>query len=121
MLKRSLALGAAVVMLTGVAVAYNSGEGHLYDLECRVNGYVLTSVYPVARQVGAGAGRELITEIEKIYFGRSCDAFHKLFGTGSWAWANGGFWADFPNHKFRFGGQELFCEPEPDYYLNCGD
>jgi hypothetical protein len=54
-----------------------------------------------------------------LYLGRTCDAYHKLFGYGEWCWANGGFVATFDEHRFGFARQELYCEPERDYDLNC--
>ena len=94
-------------------------EGHQYDIACKRDGYELKSINPVARLIGAGAGRQMITGTETLYLGRSCDASHKLFGTGKWCWANGGFFATFPTHTFEFVGQELWCEPPRDYDLNC--
>lgn len=51
--------------------------------------------------------------------GKTCDAYHKLFGEGEWCWANGGFFAKFNDHEFVFGRQELFCDPEPSYSGDC--
>ena len=101
------------------AAAYVSGDGHEYTLRCTADGYELTSKYPVSRAVGTGAGTRYVTGKEKLYLGRSCDASHKLYGTGSWCWANGGFLATFPEQRFGFPRQELFCEPERDYSQSC--
>jgi hypothetical protein len=42
-----------------------------------------------------------------IYLGKECDAFSKLYGTGHWAWANGGFEIVFTSKRFGFGRQEI--------------
>jgi len=107
-----------LVLSAGTSAAYVSG-GHEYSLQCNADGYQLTSKYPVTRTVGSGAATQYQSGIEKLYLGKSCDAFHKLFGTGDWCWANGGFIADFDGASFGFPRQELFCEPELFDTLNC--
>jgi hypothetical protein len=102
---------AALLLSVGVASAdtwYFSG-GHQYDIACNSDGYVLTSRYPVVHYFEAGANSRVEVERDVIYMGRSCDAFHKLFKTGSWCWANGGFRADFADKVFGFPRQELSC------------
>ena len=94
-------------------------DGHVYDMECTGDGYRFTSKYPVARTVGSGADSHIVTKPEKLYLGRDCDAYHEIFGNGTWCWANGGFVAEFTDMKFGFGRQELWCEPERDYEQNC--
>lgn len=100
------------------SIAYVA-DGHEYDLTCTDDGYQLTSKYPVSRTVGSGAGTRYITERETLYLGRSCDAYLKPYGYGSWCWANGGFVAEFDEERIGFPRQELWCEPERDFDLNC--
>ncbi|MFQ5622509.1 MAG: hypothetical protein ACE5FS_03840 [Paracoccaceae bacterium] len=94
---------------------YVSEDGHRYQLVCNDDGVVLTSDQPVSRFVGQGAGTRVVTGIEKLYLGRSCDAWHELFGTGRWGWANYGFWAEFEARRFEFPRQEIIC-PAPRPY-----
>ena len=100
-----------VIFVAGLAVApamagaYTSSEGHGYSVSCNSNGYVLTSDRPVTRKIGA----QTVTGIEKIYLGKSCDAYSKTFGEGSWSWSNAGFGVDFPNYSIGFPRGELFC------------
>ncbi len=42
-----------------------------------------------------------------LYLGRSCDAYSKVYGKGTWFWANGGFVVEFKNERFSFSRQEL--------------
>ena len=42
-----------------------------------------------------------------LYLGKSCDTYSKLYGKGTWSWANGGFIIEFNNERFGFGRQEL--------------
>lgn len=81
------ALAGAVAMCLGStagAETYEAG-GHQYWLSCNKNGYVLESARPVTRRGYTG--------IETLYLGRGCDTFVKGLGTGSWCWANVGFFA----------------------------
>jgi hypothetical protein len=116
--RRRVAASALVVAFAASAHAYVS-DGHEYELRCTDDGYQLTSKYSVTRTVGSGAGTRYVSGREELYLGRSCDAYHKLFGYGEWCWANGGFFADFSRHRFEFWRQELWCEPRRDYDLNC--
>ncbi|MCC1482321.1 hypothetical protein J1C52_11765 [Roseibaca sp. Y0-43] len=112
----ALTLAASLMASTGQA--YVSG-GHEYGLTCNPDGYVLTSRYPVARTKGFGAATQVVSGIEKLYLGKSCDAFHPIFGGGRWCWANGGFVAEFAEFRFGFARQELHCEAEPGLGLEC--
>lgn len=103
---------------TSIAAAYVA-DGHEYELRCATDGYQLKSRNPVSRMVGVGAGSRFVTERETLFLGRSCDAYLKAFGYGQWCWANGGFFATFGKTEIRFPRQELWCEPERDYDLNC--
>ena len=117
-----LLLAVMSIFLTGAvkpALAYIA-DGMEYDVSCSADGYVLTSKYPVTRMIGTGVDTQAVPGIEKIYFGKSCDAFHKVFGKGKWCWANGGFLAEFPDHSFGFGRQELTCQGAEAYQGNCG-
>lgn len=100
---------AALVALPAAANAYVSDEGHEYRQTCTADGVVLRSAYPVARQIGAGAGRKHVNGHETIYLGKDCDALNLVYGAGEWSSANGGFWVTFADKEFSFGGQELFC------------
>lgn len=113
------ALVAALTSGATTALSYTS-DGHSYELECNSSGYVLESEYPVTRLTGQGAATREVKGIEKIYLGKSCDAYHAVFGNGSWCWANGGFVAQFPTHRFGFARQELYCPDGNDSVgLNC--
>jgi hypothetical protein len=107
------ALALAGFMLAGAAEAYVSG-GHEYDIACNEAGFILSSKDPVTRTKGSGAMTQNISGIEKIYLGKSCVAFHEVYGTGTWCWANGGFVADFADFSFGFARQELYCPTEND-------
>jgi hypothetical protein len=115
-------LASAVISLAGIARSASAyvSDGMEYEISCSADGYVLTSKYPVTRMIGTGADTQAVPGIERIYFGRSCDAFHKIFGKGKWCWANGGFVAEFPDHRFGFGRQELSCHGAEAYQGNCG-
>ena len=112
----------AVLLIATTAWTARSyvADGMEYEISCNADGYVLTSKYPVTRMSGTGVDTQAVSGIEKIYFGKSCDAYHKLFGQGKWCWANGGFIAEFPNHRFGFGRQELICGDSEAYQGNCG-
>jgi len=103
----------------GALAAGYVSDGHIYDLRCNKDGYVLTSRYPIVRIIGVGAGSQQVAGRETVFLGRSCDAGHKLFGQGSWCWANGGFVVRFAGHSFGFPRQELTCQPDPESNLNC--
>jgi hypothetical protein len=107
-----------IVTTTSSVNAYVAG-GHEYEASCSADGYVLTSLYPVARTMGQGADTEIVSGVEKLYLGRSCDAFHPIFGKGEWCWANGGFIANFDGMEFGFARQELFCSSDEDLGLEC--
>ena len=119
----------ALILLAAVAGSLMGGpqpasaytaDGKEYDASCNADGYVLTSKYPVTRMIGTGVDTQAVPGIETIYFGKSCDAYHKLFGKGKWCWANGGFLAEFPDHTFGFGRQELSCPGDEAYEGSCG-
>lgn len=95
-------------------------DGHEYTVTCTKSGYRLDSLYPVVRMVGEGAGTRAVKGNEILYLGRSCDAYTKVYGYGSWCWANGGFFAKFDRHHYAFPRQELVCTPDPTFQLNCG-
>ena len=110
------------VVLFGIshAEADYVSDGHAYKLTCNENGHVLTSVWPVIRMTGQGAGTQFVElKKEKLYLGRKCDAHHKLYGNGTWCWANGGFEADFGDIHIGFARQELICEKDYGYELEC--
>ena len=89
---------------------YVSGEGHSYTLSCNSDGMVLSSTNPVSRFTGTGATANIEKlDPEKLYLGKTCDAFHKLLGYGKWCWANGGFVAEYDTVRIGFPRQELYC------------
>lgn len=116
-----------VILLTSIvaltigpsANAYVSG-GHEYDLSCNANGFVLSSKRPVSRAIGSGADTRYVTENEKIFLGKECDAYHKLYGYGRWCWGNGGFNAEIGRSTFGFPRQELYCPKDDDLGNQCG-
>lgn len=115
---RALTLSLCIALNAGGASAYVSG-GHEYEASCNADGYVLISKFPVTRTIGQGASTQYISGIEKLYLGRSCDAFHALYGTGQWCWANGGFKADFADAMFGFARQDLDCASNYDLGSSC--
>jgi hypothetical protein len=72
-----------------------SSSGDIYTVSENVNGFVLTSKYPKSHFIEQGASSYFVEGPDVFYFGRSCDAFHKLFGNGTWSWANAGYGAQF--------------------------
>ena len=94
-------------------------NGHEYEGNCNTDGYVLKSKYPVTRTIGKGYKTEYVSGIEKLYLGRTCDAYHEIYGSGRWCWANGGFIAEFADARFPFARQELFCPSDEDLGLEC--
>lgn len=117
--KRLLGVMLAAAASSAAAQSYVA-DGMEYEISCNADGYVLTSKGPVTRMAETPVDAEPVTGIEKIYFGKSCDAYHTVFGKGKWCWANGGFLAEFPNHTFGFGRQELNCQGAEAYQGNCG-
>lgn len=122
MLRKSVRVLLTMSMVAAMAAPASAyvADDIEYDISCNADGYVLTSKDRVPRMVSTPADAEPVVGIEKIYFGKSCDAFHKLFGKGKWCWANGGFLAEFPGHTFGFGRQELSCPGAEAYQDNCG-
>jgi len=103
---------AVSIGLSSVAVGqedwtYVSQEGHQYSASLNADGAVLVSLYPVARFTGSGAMTQVITGIETLYLGRGCDAYSKVLGSGTWAWANGGFVTRFEDREIWFPRQEI--------------
>ena len=94
---------------------YVSQEGHQYRAKLNADGVVLESLYPVARFTGSGAMTQVITGIEALYLGRDCDAYSKVLGSGTWAWANGGFVARLESKEIWFPRQEIDANND----LNC--
>ncbi len=86
---------------------YVSKEGHQYQFSRNPNGAVLQSLYPVARFTGTGAMTQVVTGIETLYLGRDCDTYSEVLGTGTWAWANGGFVVAFDTLEIWFPRQEI--------------
>jgi hypothetical protein len=117
---KMLLIAALATTASNAAAQDYVADGIEYEISCNADGYVLTSKYPVTRMISTPVDAEPVSGIEKIYFGKSCDAYHKLFGPGKWCWANGGFLAEFPDHSFGFGRQELNCQGAEAYQGHCG-
>lgn len=108
----SIAVMAALLVRSSAAFAqsdwiYVSQEGHQYSASLNEDGAVMVSLYPVARFTGTGAMMQVITGTETLYLGRDCDAYSKVLGRGTWAWANGGFVIQFEDRAIRFPRQEI--------------
>lgn len=108
-------LSALVLMLasapaTATDWTYVSSLGDEYAVAANENGVVLTSIYPKAWFIEAGADSKIEKGQDVIFIGRSCDAFHKLFGNGKWEQGNGGFLVMFDAISFGFPRQELIME-----------
>jgi hypothetical protein len=116
----ALLIALPLLLLLGANAFAYVADNHEWELTCNKDGYRLASKYPVARFLEAGAASQITSERETIYLGRSCDAFHKLFGKGSWCWANGGFRAEFEKHAIGFSRQELSCPQQGDNVTGCG-
>ncbi len=86
---------------------YVSSFGDEYSLATNENGVVLRSIYPKAWFIENGANSHVEKGYDVIYLGKTCDAYHKVFGKGSWDWANGGFRVVFDKILFGFPRQEL--------------
>lgn len=116
-----LAVLAALTASGASARDYVSGDGHEYSISCNANGFVLTSRGPVTRMFEAGAAsRPVRQQREVIYFGRSCDAGNKVYGSGKWCQANGGFSANAGSQEYFFPRQEPFCNGDyADYNCLC--
>lgn len=89
---------------------YVSSLGDEYAVLANENGVVLTSLYPKAWFIEAGIQSTIEKGHDVIFLGRSCDAFHKLFGNGKWVQANGAFLVTFDAISFGFPRQELVME-----------
>lgn len=115
-----LLIGAIMIVAeVNAAPTRVSSDGHEYTLSCNGDGYVMGSLYPVVRFVGSGAATQTVTGTETLYLGRSCDAYSKSLGTGSWCWANGGFLVSFPAIQIGFPRQELYCPTQDDLGQSC--
>lgn len=103
-------LGMAV-LLAGPARAeegFVSDFGDDYVLVANPDGMILSSVHPKAWFIEAGAASHVERGTDVIFLGKSCDAFHRLWGKGSWGQANGGFRVSFPGGRdYGFPRQEL--------------
>lgn len=75
--------------------AYTSSDSEEFKIKYNNNGAVLISVKNTSK---------------KIYLGKDCDAVSKLYGKGTWAWANGGFIIEFKSKELGFARQEIDIE-----------
>ena len=110
-----------VIALPGMATAFEriSTAGHVYQMDCNADGYVLTSKNTVSRAVGEGVNTRYHTDIETIYLGRSCDAFSKILGGRMWCWANGGTTVELARLQVTFARPELVCPAIPNLNDGC--
>lgn len=51
-----------------------------------------------------------------LYLGKNCDAFHTVYGAGTWDWANGGFRAVLGNRIIGFPRSDV---PGQEFYAPC--
>jgi hypothetical protein len=106
---RAVRATAAVTCFAATIIATSSGAveresgNEVFMMECNSSGFILTS-----RQSG-----------EKLYLGKSCDAFHTRMGAGTWCWANGGFVAELANGRVGFPRQETYCPTNDNLGVNC--
>ena len=86
---------------------YFSMDGDLFAFEENRHGAVLTSIEPTSDILPTTdvAPKTKVGDI--VYVGRSCDAFSKEFGEGSWSWSNAGFIVEFPDLRLAFPGQAI--------------
>ena len=100
---------------------YVSSDGHSYNSSCNSNGHKLSSEYPVSRFIEGGGGASRIERgIEVFYLGKSCDVSNKVFGSGTWCWANGGFRIEFDDGALvGFPRQELYCSINDELGMDC--
>jgi hypothetical protein len=99
---------------------YYSADGDIYVLALNENGAVLTSKYPKAWFTGQGADFDIDVRHSIFYFGKSCDAYHDVYGEGTWGWSNFVFGAHFENrYTLLFPRQELI-QPE-EWLMACMD
>lgn len=99
-------------MLWGqMAAADITAEGRLYRVECNDNGYVL--------QPRASYPAPASTDPETIYLGSSCDALHRIRGSGSWCWTKAGVTVTLPTGIVFFRDQLLLCGRTFDPHCAC--
>lgn len=72
-----------------LSAAYIDADGNTYQPTTNAHGMALKS--PKAT----------------IFLGKSCDAFSRVYGKGTWGWANGGFQAKFRKATISFPRQEI--------------
>ncbi|SFJ14908.1 hypothetical protein [Jannaschia pohangensis] len=113
-----LSTAIVAIVWAGMAPAYVA-DNHSWSMTCNGDGFVLTSDYPVARYIEAGAQSDVKTGIEKLYLGRSCDATNTHLGKGSWCFSNGGFRARFETGEIAFPRQEPICETAAPEMSGC--
>lgn len=104
------------VMLAGAAPAqslqYLSSDGAVFAFEENRHGAVLTSIEPLEDALFVnGMNTPSIEPGDVLYLGRSCDAFSKNLGDGSWSWTNGGFIVEFSTVRVAFPGQAIDIVP----------
>ena len=94
------------LLTTNKNQSYVSGDGDEYILQYNKHGAVLTSVNE-KHIMDNNAGGKVTSQKLKLYMGKDCDTFSKVYGKGSWGWANGGFSIEFKGKSFGFPRQEV--------------
>ncbi len=85
-----------------------SADGSEFEFEKNRHGAVLTSVEPQSQSVFAGAGATpRFSPGEVLYLGRSCDAFTRQFGDGTWNATEDGVLVEFGPVRLAFPGQDM--------------
>ena len=102
---------AALSASPAIAGGYLSEDGHEYSITCNASGFAMKSRAPVTRFIEDGANSRAVKQrTEVIFFGKSCDAFNKAYGAGTWCQANAGFSATVGGKDILFPRQEPFCD-----------
>lgn len=109
---RGLAAILSALAIAGTPAAaqegFVSGFGDEYTLVANPDGMILSSVFPKAWFIDAGADSHVERGTDVLFLGRSCDAFHRLWGKGRWGQGNAGFSVMFADGRaYGFPRQEL--------------
>ena len=83
-----------------------SADGSEFQFEKNRHGAVLTSIPPQGETVFSG-GVPQFAPGEVLYLGRSCDAYARRFGDGTWNATEDGVLVDFGEVRLAFPGQQM--------------
>lgn len=106
MKKSLLVLFLSFLSFTAFGQEFISSDGDKYIAEFNKHGAVLISENTKYFVENNASGRTQKTKL-KLYLGKDCDSFSKIYGKGTWWWANGGFSVDFANKKIGFPRQHI--------------